>query len=86
VNRDLLRWAGATLGITSLSVASSALLLYVVRSSFAWAIGAALYVWLALAILVWLGAPRYRGPVVVSLLLTLLGEIWIWSRAFEGMY
>jgi hypothetical protein len=83
---EFMRWAGATLGITSLATATSVVLLYAVGTEFAWAIFAGLYVWLAVSILMWLGAPRYLGPAVVALPLTLLGELWIWSRAFEGMY
>jgi hypothetical protein len=83
---ELMRWAGATLGITSLATATSAVLRYVMGTAFALAIFAGLAVWLAVSILVWLGAPRYLAPAVVALPLTLLAELWIWSRAFEGMY
>jgi hypothetical protein len=75
---------GATLGITSLGTATSAVLLYVMGTEFALAIFVGLYAWLAVSILVWLGAPRYLAPAVVAIPLTLLAD-WIWSRAFEGM-
>ena len=69
-----------------LGMATSAVLLYLMRTEFAVAILAALAVWLAVSILVWLGAPRYIGPAVVALPLIVLAELWIWSRVFEGMY
>jgi hypothetical protein len=91
---EFMRWAGATLGITSLATATSVVLLYAVGTEFAWAIFAGLYVWLAVSILMWLGAPRYLGPAVrrpsahspwrtLDLVASLRGDVLIRAGATE---
>lgn len=44
---ELVRWAGATLANAVLATGTSVVLLYVMRTNFAWAIGAGIHAWLA---------------------------------------